>query len=148
MKTGKRDGRRGGSILEVAFFLPWYVFLFVGAVDWGFYAHALISVENAARIAVLYTSANPDDPARASDSAGACAYAYRELWVEPNISASTVCPATSLPVIITAAKMTAAGADGGDATQVSVTYQTQQLIPIPGLLAGQFTLQRVVQMKL
>ncbi len=144
MKTVKRDRRRGGSMLEVALFLPWYLFLFVGAVDWGFYAHALISLESAARSAVLYTSS---DPGRANDSAGACAYAYRELWVEGNLN-SAVCPATALPVIITATKKTAAGADGGDATEVSVTYQTQQLIPIPGLLAGQFTLQRVVQMKL
>ncbi len=148
MKTGKRDGKRGGSILEVALFLPWYLFLFVGAVDWGFYAHALISVESAARVAVLYTSGNPDDPARASDSAGACAYAYRELWVEPNVSGATVCPATNLPVIITATKRTAAGPDGRDAAEVSITYQTPRLIPIPGLLSGQFTLRRVVQMKL
>lgn len=144
MKTDRR-GRRGGSALEMALFLPWYVFMFVGAFDWGVYARALISVESAARVAVLYTSS---DPSLADDSAGACAYAYRELVSSPNLSATPLCPASSLPVIITATRKVASGADGADAAEVSVTYQTQQLIPIPGLLPGQITVHRVVQMKL
>ena len=64
-----RKNRRGGSALELAFFLPWYIFLFIGAFDWGFYAHALISAENAVRVAVLYTSSagagiEMEDPGR------------------------------------------------------------------------------------
>jgi TadE-like protein len=42
--------------------LPWVLFLFVGAYDWGFYAHALISTENAARTAALW-GANLSTPA-------------------------------------------------------------------------------------
>ncbi len=144
MKARRRN-QRGGSALELAFFLPWYIFLFIGAFDWGVYARALISVENAARVAVLYTSS---DPALAADSAGACAYAYRELISAPNLGTDAVCPASSLPVIITATKKVASGADGTDAAEVSVSYQTQQLIPIPGFLPGQITVHRVVQMKL
>jgi hypothetical protein len=35
--------RRGGSVLEMARLMRWYVLLSVGAFDWGYYAHALIS---------------------------------------------------------------------------------------------------------
>ena len=43
-ERARRDRRRrGGSVLEMAMLMPWYVFLFVGAFDWGYYAHALIS---------------------------------------------------------------------------------------------------------
>jgi uncharacterized protein YjdB len=123
--------------------LPWYIFLFIGAFDWGFYSHALISTESAARVAVLYTSSNSS---HATDSTGACQYALRELQAEVNLSATITCPATALPAIVTATEVT--GPDGQPAAQVAVTYQTQQLIPIPGLLSGQATIYRVVQMRL
>lgn len=42
-----RSKRRGHSALEFAFFLPYLLFLFVGAFDWGFYSWALLSTENA-----------------------------------------------------------------------------------------------------
>ncbi len=35
--------RRGGSMIEFCLLLPWYIFLFVGAFDFGFYAYSLIS---------------------------------------------------------------------------------------------------------
>jgi hypothetical protein len=49
-------------------------------------------------------------------------------------------------VSVSASQVT--GPDNEDAAQVSVTYTTPHLIPIPGLLAGQYTITRVVQMKL
>src|ERR1700683_705240 len=67
--NNRRRRQRGGSALEMALLLPWYFFLFVGTFDWGFYAHALISTEAAARTAVLYTS---QSVATASDQADAC----------------------------------------------------------------------------
>jgi Flp pilus assembly protein TadG len=148
MRIIGRKGRRGGSALEAAFFLPWYIFLFVGAFDWGFYAHALISVENAARTAALYTSADPSNLARITGTdGGACKFVLEELRTETNIG-SGVTSCASLPVIVTATKKAASGADGTDAAEVSVTYQTATLIPITGLLQGRATIQRVVQMKL
>lgn len=141
----RKSKRCGGSALEMALLLPWYLFLFVGAFDWGFYAHALISTESAARVAVLYTSTNSTT---AVDSTGACNYALAELKIAPNIG-STVTTCAALPVIVTAAKETgSASADGQDAAQVSVEYQTTGVIPIPGLLEGQATFYRVVQMRL
>jgi hypothetical protein len=148
MRNIGRGGRRGGSALEAAFFLPWYVFLFVGAFDWGYYAHALISVENAARTAAIHTSGDPGNLARITGSDGnACRYALEELRAETNVgSGMTSCD--SLPVIVVATKKTATGADGADAAEVAVTYQTVPLIPIPGMLKGRATIRRVVQMKL
>ena len=104
--------------------MPWYAFLFVGAFDWGFFAHALISTESAARVAALYTSKSA---ATAADQTTACTLVLRELSVASNVPLSGTCDA--LPVIVTASQVT--GADGQSATQVTVTYQSLSLIPIP-----------------
>ncbi len=149
-----RSGSRGHSVLELAFFLPWVIFLFVGVFDWGFYSWALISTENAARVAAMYTSSNSGT---AADSAGACLYAAAQLAYAPNVagnpyvnspegagSGSAACSAAPLTVTVTAVS----GPDGSPASQVSVTYQTPVLVPIPGLLAGQVSITRVVQMRL
>jgi Flp pilus assembly protein TadG len=141
MKAKSKQRRRGGSVLEMTLIMPWFVFLFVGAFDWGFYAHALISTESAARVAVLYTSASS---ATASDQATACTLALQELSVAANVPASGTC--SSLPVIVTATAVT--GADNQPASEVSVTYQTLSLIPIPGLLTSQTTFYRKTQLRL
>jgi hypothetical protein len=47
--VNSRKRCRGGSVLEGALFLPWFIFLFIGALDWGFYAHALISTHGRTR---------------------------------------------------------------------------------------------------
>src|ERR1700704_5922445 len=81
-RTPRRSRRSGGSIIEMTLLVPWYVFLFVGVFDWGYYAHALISTEAAARAAVLYTSKNS---VTANDQATACIYALNELKVAENV---------------------------------------------------------------
>ena len=122
--------------------LPWVLFLFVGAFDLGFYNYALISTQNAARVAAWYTS---QTPTTSTDSATACTYALAELSAMPNVGTSvTTCGAS--PVVVTATQVT--GVDGGIATQVSVAYTSPQLIPLPGALPGQYTFNRTVQMRL
>jgi len=129
----------------MAFFLPWYIFLFIGAFDWGFYAHSLISVQSAARAAALATSANSTT---AADTTLACTNALGELRIASNIP-STLTTCNALPVVVTAQLKTGVNsADGSDASEVSVAYQTPSLIPIPGILRKQITLKRVVQMRL
>jgi hypothetical protein len=49
-------------------------------------------------------------------------------------------------VIVTAVAKT--GVDGQPASEVAVTYRTNIVIPIPGLLKSQATFYRVVQMRL
>ena len=136
--------------------LPWALFLFIGAFDWGFFAWDLIATENAARVAAMYTSSNAGT---VSDSAGACAYALAQLAYAPNvasnprINSSTPLPVgvgtgatcNSAPVTVVATSLT--GPDGSPASQVSVTYQTPLLIPIPGVLPNQVNITRVVKMR-
>ena len=131
--------RRGHSVLEVTFLAPWFFFLFAGAFDMGFYSVAIISTQNAARVASIHTSSNAST---AADSAAACQYALAELRSLPNVRSLNSCAA--LPLQVTASAVT--GADGAPASQVSVTYQTPALIPIPNL-RGQFTFTRTAQMR-
>ncbi len=147
MKKSRRSRCRGGSALEMALMLPWLAFLFVGAFDWGYYAHALISTENAARVAGTYASTAKST---ATDSTNVCLFALEELRIVPNIGSATTCNGS--PVSVTTALLdsttTPASADGQSAAQVSVMYTTLQLIPIPGLLQKQATFNRIVQMRL
>jgi len=133
---------RGHAMLETALLLPWVLFLFAGIFDLGFYNYALIATQNAARVAAWYTS---QSSGTAADSTTACTYALAELQALPNVTSSlSTCNAS--PVVVTATKVT--GTDGAQATQVSVAYTSPQLVPIPGMLPGQYTFNRVVQMRL
>ena len=148
-----RSKRNGHAVLEFAFFLPYLLFIFVGGFDWGFYSWALLTTENAARVAVLYTSSSSTT---AADSTGACHIATAEMADAPNIAASpgistgngsgNSATCTAAPLVVTATAV-ASGADGSPASQVSVTYTTPQLIPIPGQLTGQIAITRVVEMR-
>lgn len=133
--------RRGSTVIEVVLLAPWIFFLFIGALDWGFYASALISVQAAARSAALYTSGGTST---AADTYGACAIVMDEIRKLPNIGSSATCPSTTNPIITAESKT---GPDGVAASKVTVQYQTITLIPIPGLLARQFTITRAVTMR-
>ena len=145
---GGRNLRRGSNIIEFTFLVPWYIFLFVGAFDFGFYMYSMISVETAAEQSAMYTSTSS---AVASDTTTACSYVLDTLRNLPNVGASlTTCGSGSVtasaPVAVTASTV-ASGADGNAASSVQVMYLTPQLIPIPGLLTGQFTINRTVQLR-
>src|SRR5512135_2790895 len=88
LARSRTEKRRGGSVLELALILPWYIFLFVGAFDWGFYSRALISVEGAARTAALYASANPT---YAADNATACKLVRAEMMTTSNVATTGAC---------------------------------------------------------
>ena len=139
-RRSKRRHTRGNAMLELVLFAPWFMLLFVGALDWGYYSSALISVQAAARSAALYTSGSAGV---SNDSATACTIVLGEIRKLPNIG-SGVTTCGSNPVV-TATTVT--GPDSLSATQVSVTYQSISLIPIPGALAKQFTVTRIVTMR-
>jgi len=119
---------------------PWILFLFMGTIDLGFYSYAIIPTENAARVATMQTSATPTT---ATDNTLACNFALTELNVLPNTRSLATCAA--LPVIVNAT--TFIDADGASAARVDVTYQTINMIPIPGL-TGQLSITRNAQMRL
>jgi Flp pilus assembly protein TadG len=139
----RRKSQRGGSALEMALMLPWYMFLFVGTFDWGYYAHSLISTESAARVAALYTSASSST---AANQSVACILANEELRVATNISSTGTPTCAASPLIVTASSVT--GPDNLAASQVAVTYTTVSLIPIPLLLEKSATFYRVITMRL
>jgi Flp pilus assembly protein TadG len=140
LKSGRRRLQRGHAVIEVALMAPWIFFLFAGALDIGFYTNALIATENAARVAAEYTSKSTNT-STASDAA--CRYALDEMSSLANVQKLSSCSGT--PLTVTATQVT--GPDGKLASQVTVTYQTDFLIPIPGLTA-QLTMTRTVKMRL
>jgi hypothetical protein len=121
--------------------MPTLLFLFVGAFDLGFYCYSLIGVENATRVAVEYTATSSYT---AGDSTTACTLALSELVTVSNLNGVNSCGA--LPLKVSATAVT--GIDGSPASQVSVQYRSNALIPIPGLMTGQVTITRVAQMRL
>lgn len=127
-------------MLEMALLSPWIIFLFVGAFDMGFYAYSLITIETAAR-----SAAWNEGTFATQDSTRACGVALAEMSTLVNMSGVT-CSTAGSPLVVTASQTT--GPDGTPAAQVSLTYTTPSMIPIPGLLAKQFTITRVVTMKI
>ena len=131
---------RGSSVIEFALMMRWLIFLFVGAMDWGFYSYSLIATEAAARVGAMYAATSS---ATVADTTTVCAYALDQLRNMPNVGASlTTCltsssVTTSAPVGATAASVT--GPDRSTAAQVSVTYLTPVFIPLPGSLTKQVT---------
>ena len=169
--TGKREaesrfsgrrGRRGNNLIEFSLLVPWYIFLFVGALDSGFYAYSLIATQTAAREGALYcsTSLTTCGASGNTDTANSvqCLYALDQLRMLPNIGsgitscgAGTTTVTNSAPVAIVTASLTSAttpaSPDGNPASSVTVVYLTPNLIPIPGLFPGRITITRVVTMR-
>ncbi len=140
-RRGARD--RGTAMLELALLSPWVFFLFIGILDWGFYATALISTQAAARSAALYTSTSAGT---AADNATACTIALGELHRLPNMWNVTA-PCSSNPVV-TAARITGPDGVANGATRVTVQYDTVRLIALPRLLPSRIRITRTVVMRL
>jgi len=143
--------RRGTALIEFCFILPWYVFLFVGAFDYGFYSYSLISTTTAARVAAFYC-ANSSSTCATGD-ATMCSYAIGQLKNLPNMgTAVTTCAAD--PLTVTPSYHTAAsnscpdGNTGKGCVTVTAGYATPQLIPIPGLLPSQLTITKATTLAL
>jgi Flp pilus assembly protein TadG len=142
-----KNTRSGHAVIEVAMVAPFIFFLFAGALDMGYYIYAAIAVENAARVAALHMAASADVASDPSAAVFARTYVCNELRALPNVGSA--CPSAIVSVSVPAQPFS--GTDGDPATQVSVTYTTVPLVPIPGLSPGprgQWTFTRVVQMRL
>jgi Flp pilus assembly protein TadG len=142
--------RRGQAAIEVTLMAPWIFLLFIAIFNFGFYAYTLISVENAARVAALYTSSISS---AASDASGACYHAAQELSMMTNltVTGSTVCTCaggtctlgTGTPAPLAVSVQAIPGAScpdagyvvgGSQCSQVTVTYRGIQLFPLPYLM--------------
>jgi Flp pilus assembly protein TadG len=137
----KRRVRQGGqSLVEASLVFLMFIFMFIGVLDFGFYAYSMISVQSAARVAALYTASSKNT---AGDNAGACAIALKELATVVNIG-PTVTTCNALPLVVTATSSTDPSTNLLSST-VSVQYQSVLLIPIPGILTNQLTITRIVE---
>ncbi|MEQ1885492.1 MAG: TadE family protein [Bryobacteraceae bacterium] len=148
-----RRPERGSAIVETALLAPWIFFLFIGVFDVGFYNYAVIATQSAARAAAMATSGD-STLGSAQYQILACAAAKDELARMPNNTFASTCNAAPLTVSqVTSAKAACPDYDvsypaaGEACTQVTVSYQTVPLIPIPGVLPGRLTITRVVRMR-
>jgi Flp pilus assembly protein TadG len=126
--------------MEFALIAPWFVFLFVGAFDFGMASYALISVEGAARAGAMWASAsvaNAQTPGNIP-----CTYALAALQYTPSGNGATTCSATG-PVNVTTT-YNAVGADGNPSVTVTVTYKLS-LIPFLGVAPASMPVSRTVE---
>jgi hypothetical protein len=128
-------------MMEMALISPWIFFLCIGALDWGFYASALVSLQAGVRSAVLYTSASEGNATKADV---ACGIVLDEIRKLPNIGPG-VATCGSNPIVT--ATLETSGPGGVKAARVTVTYTSVSLIPIPGLLQKQLTITRTAVMR-
>jgi len=152
---------RGHSVIEFALLSPWILLLFLGIFDFGYYAYALINVENAARAAARnmvetysYQGALAIDCPGNTCGTGtnvdvaACTAALKELRSLPNIS-SGVNTCVAAPLLVNATPRATVACPGAinvsnnNCVEVEVDYRTVTMIPIPGL-SGQLRIRRFV----
>jgi hypothetical protein len=145
----------GHAVVEVALMAPWIFLLFAALFDFGFYAFALISTENAARVAVLQTA---NTLATTNNATLACPLVLRELQMLPNVGASASCSCSTISSCTIAGSVASVAAasvtTGPDsvagapvlASQVTVTYRTVNLFPLPWL-PGSLSITRTAEMR-
>jgi Flp pilus assembly protein TadG len=135
--------RSGQAVVEVTLLVPWIVFSFVAAFNFGIFAYALISTQNAARSAAMYASQSLTVAQSGSIVTQVCPYALGELGDAPGVGGVATCTGAPVTVAVTARSP---GAGNMNTVRVSLTYNTMQLIPLPGLMAGSLSITRTVEM--
>jgi Flp pilus assembly protein TadG len=131
-----KKNRTGSSAVEFAFLVPWFIFLFVGVLDLGYYNYALITAQSAARTAALFTSSSTSASTQTNQ---ACAYVYDQLTSNINLTGATTCDSPS-PISLTTSVGT--GPDSNQASTVTVQFTSATLIPIPGVLPASIPVVR------
>jgi Flp pilus assembly protein TadG len=139
-----RNRRAGQAVIEITLLVPWIVFSFVAAFNFGIFAYAMISTQNAARSAAMYAAQSLTVAQSGTIVTQVCPYALGELGDAPGVGAGvTTCTGSPVTVAVTARTP---GAGNMNTVQVSVTYNTMQLIPLPGLMAGSLSITRMAEM--
>jgi Flp pilus assembly protein TadG len=112
-----RARRRGVAAVELAFLLPFLVFLFVIAVDWSRIYYTSMIVENCARNGALFAA----DPFST----------YQKPYPDITTAALADAPDLSPPPTVTTANGTAA--DGTPYVDCTVSYTFQTISNFPGV---------------
>jgi Flp pilus assembly protein TadG len=142
----RRRLEKGTAVVEAALMAPWIFFLFVGVLDFGFYAYSAIATQNAARAAAMRTSYSQFNY---NNQTLACLAALNELRGLPGVYelGSTCSPPVTVSLQVLDNTTTPPCGDcavtpTARSVVARVTYQTLPMIPIPGILTGQLTLNR------
>lgn len=144
--------QKGNAIVEFALIAPLLFPLLLVIFDFGLYAYAFISVENAARVGALRNSGGIDS---AADQTGACAMAIEELRGMPNIGSSFTSSCGGSPISVSAVLLcpsstkcsgSSASLDSYPAAMVTVSYTVPDLFRFP-LIAPQ-TITRSAEMRM
>jgi Flp pilus assembly protein TadG len=142
--------KKGNAVVEFALIAPLLFPMLLAAFDFGMYAYAFISVQNAARVAAMRNSGGPDS---AADQESACSMAIEELRGLPNIGSSFQSGCTASPLVVTSVKCSDSiscggstkSADGSVAASVTVAYTMPSVFTFP--IAGPSAITRNAQMK-
>jgi Flp pilus assembly protein TadG len=149
-KSQKRQ--KGNALVEFALIAPLLFPLILVIFDFGLYAFAFISVQNAARVGVLRNSGGVES---ATDQSSACSMAIEELRGMPNIGTTFSSTCSDAPLSVTAVLLcptptncsgSFATVDSQPAAQVTVSYQVPDLFRFP-LISPQ-TITRSSQMRM
>jgi Flp pilus assembly protein TadG len=148
-----RTREKGNAIMEFALIAPLLFPLILVIFDFGLYAYGFISVQNAARVAVLRNSGGVES---AADQAGACTMAIEELRGMPNIGTSFSSSCAGAPVSVTAVLLcptitncsgSTASIDSHPAAQVTVTYSVPDLFRFPLIAPRSITRSSQMRMR-
>jgi hypothetical protein len=174
-KKSKR-GERGQAMVEVTLMFPWIFFLFIGILDFGFYAYSAICTENAARVVAMQIAKSQ------GYSASACALAVSEMSRLNNVAGQSAPCASGTSVsctflsctqpiavctgILTKTSTSVCGlpaamcadcncalfptpiCDNSSSVKVAIVYQAPTLIPIPGVLTNWVTFFRTAEQRI
>jgi hypothetical protein len=161
-EQNKNTRERGQAVIEVTLMTPWIFFLFVGVLDLGFYTYDAACTQNAARIAALQTAVNPALTSTQLQTL-ACDAAKLEMQRIPNIyNIGTSCGATPLTVTQQTLNCATKFTDPSGNTHppdcvpdpatvssfVTVTYDSPNFVPIPGILTNQLHLMRTSEVRM
>ena len=138
-----RTKEKGSSAVEFAFLVPWFVFLFIGILDLGYYNYALVTAQSAARTAVLFTSSSAS---ASTQTTQACSYVYDQLTSNINLSGATTCVSPSPITLSTSVGTSVDGNSATSASTVTVQFTSATLIPIPGILPASIPVSRTAVM--
>src|SRR5579871_2253576 len=94
---------RGQAVVEMTLLIPWVVFSFVAAFDFGIFAYSLISTQNAARTAAMYAAQSLSVAQSGSIVSQVCPYVLDELRDAPGVGAGmSACTSSPVTVAVTA----------------------------------------------
>jgi Flp pilus assembly protein TadG len=127
-RCGARS-RRGVAAVELAVLLPFLLFIFVAAVDFGRVFYYEVAVTNCALSGALYGST---DATHAADTQG--------------IQAAAKAEAPELSSILSVSSTTGTDSAGNPFVAVKVTYLFQTITNFPGIPSSA-TVSRTVQMR-